>query len=360
VKIDPALFQENERTAPSTDDRLYAHIGALSCESGKYLPQVVIAYETWGKLSRDRDNAILVCHALSGDSHAVGWWDRMVGPGKAIDTDRYFVIGSNCLGGCQGSTGPGSLDDEGVRYGSRFPIITIGDMVEAQAKLIDQLGIDTLLAVAGGSMGGMQALEWSLRFPTRVRKAFITACCNAHNAMQIGFNEVARQAIMRDEKWRGGDYDPADAPEQGICVARMLGHLTYLSDISFEAKFARRLQGKEDKDWTLGIEFEVESYLSHQGEKFAKRFDANSLLYLTRAVDYFQRDDLSEARCSFLFTSFTSDWIYTSSQSEHLHRLATEAGAASKWVDIDLPYGHDAFLLDGEQQGELVRSFLRE
>jgi homoserine O-acetyltransferase len=304
------------------------------------------------------DNAILICHALSGDSHAVGWWDRMVGPGRPIDTDRFYVIGTNCLGGCRGTTGPASPAADGQAYRVRFPVVTIGDMVEVQARLLSQLNVERLYAVAGGSMGGMQALEWTIRFPSRVRKAFVAASCAGHNAMQIGFNEVARQAIMRDPKWRAGDYDPEDGPDGGLCVARMLGHLTYLSEASFETKFARRLQDKSEFDYRLGVEFQVESYLSHQGEKFSRRFDANSLLYLTRAIDYFHLDGLAGSRAEYLFTSFTSDWIYPSRQSAQLHEMAVGAGCESRHCDIDLPYGHDAFLLDGEIQGTCVRELL--
>jgi len=358
LRIDPALFQENERTAPHAKARLYANIGPLECEFGGKIDSVTVAYETWGRLSESKDNAVLICHALSGDSHAIGWWERMVGPGKPIDTRKYFVIGSNCLGGCQGTTGPSSVGPDGRRYGSRFPIITIGDMVQVQSRLIPLLGVEQLHAVAGGSMGGMQALEWALRFPDRVRKAFIAASCAAHTPMQIGFNEVARQAVMRDPLWRGGDYDVDNPPVNGLSVARMVGHLTYLSEASFEMKFSRRCQGKPSPDGKLSIEFEVESYLSYQGDKFAKRFDANSLLYLTRAIDYFDRRNGWKTPCEFLFTSFKSDWIYPSWQSEQMHELAKKAGCKSLWVNIDLPFGHDSFLLDGDVQGKAVEGFL--
>jgi homoserine O-acetyltransferase len=358
VRIDPALFQENERLTTDADERRYLEVGALECEAGGSLPSVTVAYETWGELSQDADNAVLICHALSGDSHAVGWWDRLVGPGKPIDTGRFFVIGSNALGGCRGTTGPNSAAPDGKPYRTRFPIVTVGDMVEVQRRLVESLGIERLHAVAGGSMGGMQALEWTLRFPGRAKKAFVAASCAAHNAMQIGFNEVSRQAIMRDPRWQSGEYQAGNGPDGGLCVARMLGHLTYLSDASFETKFARRLQDKEAPDYRLGVEYAVESYLAHQGEKFTTRFDANSLLYLTRAIDYFDRRSFAGSRSEYLFTSFTSDWIYPSRQSEEMHGLALEAGCASQWSEIDLPFGHDAFLLDGEFQGALVRRFL--
>jgi homoserine O-acetyltransferase len=333
-------------------------VGPYTTVLGKTLPGVSVAYETWGTLSADRSNAILICHALSGDAHAIGWWDRMVGPGKPIDTERFFVIGSNVIGGCQGSTGPSSLADDGKPYGSRFPMVLVQDMVHVQAKLLDHLGIDHLLAVAGGSMGGMQALSWAVEYPARIQKCFVTASCCAHNAMQIAINEVGRQAIMRDPKWRNGDYDPADPPSHGLSLARMLGHISFLSSTAFEAKFGRNLQNKPAPDYHYGIEFQVESYLSYQGDKFTKRFDANSQLLLTRALDYFQLDSLKSATADFLFVSYTSDWLYTTEQSAKAHRLALESGCHSEHVEIDLPYGHDSFLLDGEQQGALVRQFL--
>lgn len=358
MSIDPALFQENERLAPAADSRQYASIGSLDLEAGGHLDEAVIAYETWGQLTAAKDNAVLVCHALSGDSHAIGWWDRLVGPGKAIDTEKYFVIGSNALGGCSGSTGPSSSAPDGKPYGSRFPMVTVGDMVDAQARLLDHLGIQTLQTTCGGSMGGMQALEWTVRFPDRVRSAWVTASCAAHSAMQIGFNEAARQAILRDPKWQGGDYPLDDGPDQGLAVARMIGHLSFLSEMSFETKFGRRLQDKSAFDYSWRPEFQVESYLSYQGDKFTKRFDANSLLVLTRAIDYFERATLQGSTSKYLFTSFTSDWLYPSHQSERLHRLAIEAGCESAWVDVDLPFGHDSFLLDGDRQAAAVRDWL--
>ena len=356
--IDPALFEENERTAPVADERQFLITGPYRCEVGGELPQVTIAYETWGTLNSDHSNAVLVCHALTGDAHAIGWWDRLIGPGRPIDTDLLFVIGVNVLGGCQGSTGPASLAADGRRYAMRFPIVTVGDMVEVQARLLDHLGIDQLYAVAGGSMGGMQALEWTVRFPNRVRKAFITASCSAHSAMQVGFNETARQAIMQDPRWNRGEYTDEEQPDGGLSVARMLGHLSFLSDAAFTAKFGRRLQDKDRFDFTFDTEFQVESYLKYQGSKFTKRFDANALLYVTRAIDYFERRSVKGSVADYLFTSFTSDWLYPSYQSEAMHQLALSAGCSSKHKIIDLPYGHDAFLLDGVHQGALVRDFL--
>ena len=360
MHIDPALFQENERTAPISDERQYLITGPYQCEIGGSLSQVTIAFETWGELNDDKSNAILVCHALTGDAHAIGWWERLIGSGKPIDTDKFFVICANTLGGCQGTTGPATIAPDGKPYATRFPMITLGDMVEIQARLIDDLGISTLYAVVGGSMGGMQALEWTCRFPSRVKKAFITASCAAHSAMQIGFNETARQSIMLDPRWKQGLYNAHDGPQGGLCVARMLGHLSFLSDAAFTAKFGRRLQDKEQFDYSFGTEFQVESYLSYQGNKFTKRFDANSLLYITRAIDYYERTSLVGSQADYLFTSFSSDWLYPSHQSEALHQMALSAGCESLHAVIDLPYGHDAFLLDGTIQGALVREFLAE
>lgn len=356
--IDPALFQENERTAPSADERQFVEVGSLDCECGKRLDNVIVAYETWGALDESKSNAILVCHALSGDSHAIGWWDRLIGPGKAIDTDKYFVIGTNALGGCQGTTGPASIGPEGKPYGSSFPMVTVGDMVEVQARVLDALGIQQLLCVAGGSMGGMQALEWTTRFPERVRKAFVTASSARHSPMQIAINEVGRQAILRDPNYRGGDYYDGEPPAHGLSVARMIGHISFLSGAAFESKFSRRLQDKTAFTMDFGIEFEVESYLSYQGDKFTKRFDPNSLLHLTRAIDYYDWTNIERAQAEFLFTSFTSDWLYTSAQSQELFEMVTKAGKRATYHEIDLAYGHDAFLLDGEHQGKLVREFL--
>lgn len=352
VDPDPALFQENERTAPVSDLRSYFNLGELSCDCGTTLANVTIAYETWGTLNEEKDNAILICHAISGDSHAVGWWERIVGPGRAIDSNRYFVIGSNALGGCQGSTGPASLAEDGKPYANRFPQVTVGDMVEAQYRLIQSFGISKLHAVAGGSMGGMQALEWSLRKPGKVKRVWMTASCAAHNALQIGYNETARQAILRDPKWCGGDYLFQEPPLDGLAVARMIGHLSYLSEASFERKFGRRLQRENDD------QFQVESYLNYQGDKFTQRFDANSFLVLSRAIDRFERPSLEGSESSYLFTSFTSDTLYPSHQSHALHEMALQVGRPSKWEDIDLPFGHDAFLLDGEIQAACVRDFL--
>ncbi|MCB0827044.1 MAG: homoserine O-acetyltransferase [Armatimonadetes bacterium] len=328
--------------------------------AGGHLPHVEIAYETWGELNEDRTNAVFVCHALSGDSHCIGWWDRIVGPGLAIDTERFFVVGTNALGGCQGSTGPSSSDPEGNPWGSRFPVIQLQDMVAAQARVADQLGIEKWHLVAGGSMGGMQALEWGIQFPDRVANIWMTASCSAHSAMQIGFNEAGRQAILRDSHFNGGDYYDSQQPSNGLSVARMIGHLSYLSDASFTAKFGRSLQDKENFEFNGGIEFAVESYLSYQGDKFTQRFDANSYLVLTKAIDYWSREDLSPLQARLLLTSFTSDWIYPNHQSVSIFERAQKLGKEVEHHEIDLPMGHDSFLLDGEHQARILRNFLSQ
>jgi len=356
--IDGALFQENERTSSDGTGRQILGVGAVDLKAGGHLSNVEIAYETWGELNADASNAILICHALSGDSHAIGWWDRLVGSGKAIDTDRYFVVCSNALGGCQGTTGPASLSEDGNPYGSRFPAVQIEDIVEVQAQLADHLGIQQWRCIAGGSMGGMQALAWAVQYPDRVASVWATASCAAHSAMQIAFNEVGRQAIMRDPNWNGGDYYTGERPNHGLSVARMAGHISYLSDQSFAMKFGRSLQDREQLRFDGGIEFAVESYLNYQGDKFTNRFDANSYLVLTRAIDYFELESLQAAKCRFLFTSFDSDWIYPSHQSQELHEMASSAGLNSKWVEISSPMGHDSFLLDDREQADVVRQWL--
>jgi len=356
--IDSALFQENERTSSAGEAKLVVSVGELKLGAGGYLPNVEVAYETWGELNSDSSNAILICHALSGDSHAIGWWDRLVGPGRAIDTDHYYVVCSNALGGCQGTTGPASLAEDGRPYGSRFPAVQVEDMIEVQARLADYLGVHRWQCVAGGSMGGMQALCWAVQYPERVAGVWATASCAAHSAMQIGFNEVGRQAIQRDPNWHGGDYYDGSGPLNGLSVARMAGHISYLSDQSFTMKFGRKLQDHDEFRFDGGIEFAVESYLNYQGDKFTHRFDANSYLVLTRAIDYFSVNSLASSQCKFLFTSFDSDWIYPSHQSEKLHQMAQDAGKRSEWVEIVSPLGHDSFLLDDQLQAKVLSDWL--
>ncbi len=343
---------------------------SLTLDSGATLAPVDIAYETWGSLDATRSNAILLTHAFSGDSHAGGddgWWSKMVGPGKAFDTDRYFIICSNVLGGCRGSTGPASPNPAtGEPYAMDFPVITIGDMVRLQVKLIDHLGIPRLLAVAGGSMGGMQALEWAIAYPDRAASAIPIAATAKHSAQQIAFNEVGRQAIMADPAWRGGKYYSGVPPARGLAVARMVGHITYMSDASMRDKFGRRLRGKDAFGFDFSVDFEVESYLRYRGQQFVERFDANSYLYITKAMDYFDltaagpslSDVFRETQTRFLVLSFTSDWLYPTYQSLEIVDALRARNADVAFCELTSSYGHDAFLVDAGEQAEIVRGFL--
>ena len=344
-------------------------------ESGARLPHLRIAYETYGTLNRDRSNAILVCHALSGDAHAAGiseedgrkgWWEIAIGPGKAFDTGRYFVICSNVLGGCKGTTGPSSVNPEtGKPYGIAFPVVTIRDMVAVQKKLIDHLGIPHLFAVAGGSMGAMQVLRWCVDYPELVKKAVVIAASGASTAQQIAFNEVGRRAIMADPAWNGGDYYGKESPVQGLAVARMVGHITYLSDESMHAKFGRRLQAREEPGFDFSTEFQVESYLHHQGDSFTRRFDANSYLYITKAIDYFDlaRDGsliqgLAPVRAKVLVVGISSDWLYPAYQQQEIVSALTANDRDARYCEIRSRHGHDAFLLEGGQLAYLAGMFL--
>ncbi len=334
------------------------------------------AYETYGTLDKERKNAILVLHAFSGDAHAAGisketglpgWWTSMIGPGLALDTQKYFVVSSNVLGGCRGTTGPGSIDPAtGAPYAMGFPVITIGDMVRLQKLLIEHLGIERLLAVVGGSMGGMQALEWAFAFPEAVAAAIPIAATARHSAQQIAFNEVGRQAVMADPDWNEGNYYDRKPPARGLAVARMVGHITYMSDASMRQKFGRRLRDKDAFGFDFSADFEVESYLRYRGSQFVTRFDANSYLYITKAMDYFDLSaghaSLSAAfeftRARFLVLSFTSDWLYPTYQS-----LETVSALRSRNIDTafcELPsnYGHDAFLVESKEQSEMMVGFL--
>jgi homoserine O-acetyltransferase len=352
----------------------------LTVESGRTLGPVTLAYETYGELDAAADNAVLVLHALSGDSHAAGyydksdpkpgWWDIMIGPGKPIDTDRYFVICSNVIGGCMGSTGPSSPDpDTGRPYGLTFPVITIGDMVRAQKRLVEHLGIQKLLCVIGGSMGGMQVLEWAVRYPEMVRAAVPLATTTKHSALAIAFNEVARQAIMADPKWNCGDYYDGEKPGHGLAVARMIGHITYLSDEAMRQKFDRRLQDRCEISFAFEeADFQVESYLRYQGQKFVDRFDANSFLYVTKAADYFNLEAshgggsavsaFGKARCRFLVASFSSDWLYPTYQSRAMVQAMKKNGLDVSFVEIEAKWGHDAFLLPNARLSAMIDRFL--
>jgi homoserine O-acetyltransferase len=348
-------------------------------ESGATLGPVTIAYETYGQLNGDRSNAILICHALSGSAHAAGyhcaedkkpgWWDECIGPGKAFDTNRFFVICSNVLGSCYGSTGPMSINPAtGKPYGLSFPVVTIGDMVRAQVKLIDHLGIDQLLCVAGGSMGGMQVLEWAAHHSTRLKSAIPLATTASHSPMLIAFGEVGRQAIYADPAWQQGEYyESGVKPDAGLAVARMVGHITYLSEESMHHKFGRRLRHLERYGYEFNTEFEIESYLKYNGNAFTRRFDANSYLYVTKAMDYF---DLSQpsgslaasfanaSHLKFLVVSFTSDWLYPSYHSKRLVNALMTVGADATYLDIQSTWGHDAFLLEVDTMTSLIGSFL--
>jgi homoserine O-acetyltransferase len=343
----------------------------FTTRSGRAFEKVDVSYQTLGTLSPARDNAILVCHGLSGDAHVAGtdpqtgrpgWWDYHVGPGKAIDTDKFFVIGTNTLGGCSGTTGPGSVNPQtGKAWGMDFPQITIRDMAQAQAKLIDHLGIQKLFAVVGASMGGMQALAWATDMPERLQVCVPIATCTAHNAMQIAFNEIGRRAIITDAHWNGGNYSESHFPAHGLAVARMVGHVTYLSELAMARKFGRKRQPESGNS----NQFSVESYLHHQGSSFVKRFDPNSYLYLTHAIDEFDlfenapaQDVLHRMTARFLVISFTSDWLYPPAQSRELVRLLKRAGISATYINLDTEYGHDSFLIDNPPFAAVLRHFL--
>jgi len=338
-----------------------------------------LAYEVYGTLNEDKSNAVLILHALSGDSHVAGyyheddekpgWWDNMVGPGKGIDTDKYFVICSNIIGSCMGSTGPCTLNPKTVLpYGLDFPVVTISDMVRAQKTLIDGLGIEKLLAVVGGSVGGMQLLEWCVRYPDMVAAAIPLATTTRHSALAIAFNEIARQAIMADPNWNNGDYYFGPRPETGLAVARMIGHVTYLSDQSMRMKFGRRLQDKSDFSFNFDTEFQVESYLRHQGKSFVERFDANAFLYITKAADYFDLGEqhgegsmieaFSKTNARFLVVSFTSDWLYPTYQSREMVKAMKKAGRDVSFCEIEAEWGHDAFLIPNPRLSNMISGFI--
>lgn len=348
-------------------------------DSGRRLGPITIAYETLGTLNTDKTNVILVLHALTGDSHVAGyysedddkpgWWDNMVGPGKGIDTDKYFVLCSNVLGGCMGSTGPAAINPEtGNPYGMDFPMVTIGDMVRAQKALLDHLGIQRILSMTGGSMGGMQVLQWCVQYPDMVLSAIPLATTMRHSALAIAFNEVARQAIIADPNWNNGNYYDGPPPNVGLSVARMIGHITYLSDEAMRRKFGRRRQAKDDFSFNFNGDFQVESYLRYQGAKFVERFDANSFLYITKAADYFDLtrqsgqsstvDVFSKALARFLVVSFTSDWLYPTYQSRAMVKTMKKNGLDVSFCEIEAEWGHDAFLLPNDRLTNLIRGFI--
>lgn len=360
-----------------TNTQYYKIPDDLILEGGSKLKEATVAYETYGKLNKEKSNAILVCHALSGDAHVAGWhegdrkpgwWDSIIGPGKCLDTEKYFIICSNVIGGCKGSTGPSSINPETDRpYGLDFPIITISDMVKAQKKLIDYLGINQLFAVVGGSMGGMQVLQWCLSYPDMVRLAIPIATA-AHSApQQIAFNEVGRQAIISDPKWNEGSYYSDETPKDGLSLARMIGHITYLSYESMYQKFGRKLQDKEKYGFDFSLDFQVESYLHYQGESFVKRFDANSYLYITKAMDYFDltkngslAEGFKDIKAKFLVISVDSDWLYPPAQSKEIVMALTANNIDVSYHELKSPYGHDAFLLEEGQLNYIINGFLSD
>lgn len=348
---------------------------AFHFEAGGSIPELRLRYETYGRLNEAGDNAILICHALTGDHHCAGvysmderkqgWWNFMIGPGKPINTSEYFVICSNALGGCMGSSGPGSINPEtGQPYNLDFPKLTVRDMVRAQALLLDHLGIDTLHAVIGGSMGGMQTMQWVIDYPDRVKSYIALACCARHNAQTIAFNDTGRQAIITDPNWQQGNYTADAGPDRGLAVARMMAHITYLSDKGMESKFGRkrRASAKEHFD----VEFEVESYLRYQGQSFVTRFDANSYLYLTKALDRFDLHDpeslddtLSAVTAAGLIVGFTSDWLYPPRGNRELVEALLRLGKDASYAELEMDYGHDSFLVRAPKLYELIRSFLK-
>jgi len=349
----------------------------LRLDSGAKLAPLEIAYNTYGRLNAEKSNAVLVCHALTGDQHVAsahpttgkpGWWGRMVGPGKPLDPERYFIICSNVIGGCMGSTGPASTDPKTDEpYGLAFPVITIPDMVRAQAMLVEALGIETLFTVIGGSMGGMQVLQWAVDYPQKLFSAISIAAAPRHSAQNIAFHEVGRQAIMADPDWRGGAYEQAGVrPEKGLAVARMAAHITYLSEAALQRKFGRELQ-RDGLSWGFDADFQVESYLRYQGASFVDRFDANSYLYITRAMDYF---DLAEehggrlaqafagSSARFCLVSFDTDWLYPTAESRLIAHALNAAGCPVSFMELSAPFGHDSFLLDVPALDRVVAGFL--
>ena len=347
----------------------------LVLETGQVLKNVTLAYETYGKLNKNKSNAILILHAFSGDAHAAGWhygekkpgwWEIVIGPGRAFDTEKYFVICSNIIGGCKGSTGPSSINPDTEKpYGLNFPVFTIGDIVNAQKKLIDFLGIRQLYAVAGGSVGGMQVLQWCVAYPDAVRNAIAIATSAYSTPQHIAFNEVGRRAIISDPNWNEGDYYGKPPPVNGLALARMVAHITYLSDESMRQKFGRQLKDKEKYGYDFSMDFQVESYLQHQGDSFVKRFDANSFLYITKAIDYFDMekngsldDGFKNVKSRFLVISVSSDWLYPTYQSREIVMALTANNVDISFCEIKSIYGHDAFLLEEGQLNYLITNFL--
>ena len=350
----------------------------IKLDSGEVLENVTVAYETYGELNKEKSNAILICHALTGDAHAAGWhkgdkkagwWEIVIGPGKALDSEKYFIICSNVLGGCKGTTGPSSINPKtGKPYGIDFPVITIGDMVKVQKKLVEHFKIDQLNTIIGGSMGGMQVLEWMVRHPKMMKKAIPIATAAMSSPQQIAFNEVGRQSIFSDPDWNNGNYyETGKVPENGLSLARMIAHITYLSDESMDIKFGRDLQDKDEISYDFTIDFQVESYLKHQGETFVKRFDANSYLFITKAVDLFDlsvNDSLIDGfKCvesKVNVISVDSDWLYPTEQSTEIVTALNANNIETSFSEIKSNYGHDAFLIEKGQLNHILSKFLSE
>jgi len=352
----------------------------IKFDSGVEFGPITVAYETYGKLNKAKDNAILVIHALTGDAHAAGyhsendkkpgWWDDMIGSGKAFDTDKYFVVSSNILGGCSGTTGPSSINPQtGKPYGLSFPVFTIEDTVKVHKELLEYLGVDVLYAVAGGSMGGMQAMQFVMSYPDKVKSAILIATTSRLSPQGIAFNAVGRNSIISDPNWNNGDYyDKPNKPDRGLSNARMIGHITYLCEEAMYNKFGRRLQDKDHYDFNFDVDFQVESYLQHQGQIFVDRFDANSYLYITKAVDYFDpaakygslKNAFEKSNAKYLIISFDSDWLFPSSQSKEIVNTLMNLGKDVSYCEIKSPCGHDAFLLEYELQSKIVKSFLND
>lgn len=352
----------------------------LTLDCGASLSPVTVAFETYGTLNADKSNAVLICHALTGDQYVAsphpitgkpGWWSRVVGPDKIIDTEKYFVICSNVLGSCMGTTGPSSINPEtGTEWGLDFPVITIRDMVKVQAELIKHLGIETLFAIIGGSMGGMQVLEWLVNYPERLNSAIALATTARHTAQNIAFHEVGRQSIMADNNWKGGRYyGNDDTPGKGLSVARMTAHITYLSEDALTRKFGRNLQERDSVTFGFDADFQVESYLRHQGVTFVDRFDANSYLYITRAMDYLDIASRFDGRLAGAFQnathvkccviSFTSDWLYPTLENKHIVHALNASGVPVSFAEIQSPHGHDSFLLELPEMDKMLDGFLK-
>jgi homoserine O-acetyltransferase len=341
----------------------------FNLESGEKLGPVTLSYETYGELNAEKSNAVLIAHALTGDAHVAGpdgWWGNLIGPGKGIDTDKYFAICSNVIGGCKGSTGPSSIDPKTKKsFGLTFPLISINDMVEAQKKLIEYLGIDKLLSVVGGSMGGMQVLQWMFSHPDKIQSAIPIATTLKHTPQQIAFNEVGRQSVMSDPHWKKGDYYDSISPSKGLAIARMIGHITYMSDTSMTEKFGRKAKANKEP-FKFSADFEVEGYLRYRGDNFVKRFDANSYLYLTKAIDNFTllnghalNSIFRGLKAKVLVLSFKSDWLYPYYQSQEIVKACKLAGVDASYCELNSTYGHDSFLLETEQETQLIGNFLK-